>query len=147
MPFTSAGRRLVRTSVCMTLGAAQRPVSAAAVIGQRQTFVRRCCVRSSPPACAWQRLDQANSSTSDEGHPITALPPDSPYAHSFYAISVRVWEKVSGKAPARRAGPLARSDVRLYDPKGARQRDALRCGMVLKKPLERRAHRVSLLGR
>jgi hypothetical protein len=48
---------------------------------------------------------------------------------------------------SRRTGPWARSDVRLYDPKGARQRDALRCGMVLKEPLERRAHRLSLLGR
>jgi ATP-binding protein involved in chromosome partitioning len=31
--------------------------------------------------------------------------PDSPYAHTFRAIAVRVWEKVSGKTPARRAGP------------------------------------------
>jgi ATP-binding protein involved in chromosome partitioning len=31
--------------------------------------------------------------------------PDSPYAHTFRAIAARVWEKVSGKTPARRAGP------------------------------------------
>jgi hypothetical protein len=31
--------------------------------------------------------------------------PDSPYAHTFRAIATRVWEKVSGKTLARRAGP------------------------------------------
>jgi hypothetical protein len=105
-------------------------------------------VSTSHPAHAWNTVwITANSSTSAEDCPITVSPPDSPYAHPFHAIAARVWEKVSGKAPARRTGPWARSDVRLYDPKGARQRDALRCGMVLKEPLERRAHRVSLLGR
>jgi hypothetical protein len=89
----------------------------------------------------------ANSYTSDEGCPITVSLPDSPYAHPFHAIAARVWERVSGKTPARRTGPWARSDVCLYDPKGARQRDSLRCGMVLKETIERRAHRFSLLCR
>ena len=31
--------------------------------------------------------------------------PDSPYAQTFRAIAARVWEKVSGDAPARRAAP------------------------------------------
>jgi hypothetical protein len=30
---------------------------------------------------------------------------DSPYVHPFRAIAARVWEKVSGKTPTRRAGP------------------------------------------
>jgi len=47
----------------------------------------------------------ANASTSDEGRPVTVSQPDSPYAHTFRAIAARVWEQVSGKTPARRAGP------------------------------------------
>jgi hypothetical protein len=47
----------------------------------------------------------ANSYTSDEGRSITVSQPDSPDAHPFRAIAARVWEKVSGKTPARRAGP------------------------------------------
>jgi hypothetical protein len=70
----------------------------------------------------------AHSSTSDEGRPITVSQLDSPDAHPFRAIAARV-----------------RSDARLYDPKGTRQRDALRRGMALKETLERRAHRFSLL--
>jgi ATP-binding protein involved in chromosome partitioning len=50
-------------------------------------------------------LDMAIRETSDSGHPITAAEPDSPYAQTFRAIAARVWEKVSGEAPARRAGP------------------------------------------
>jgi len=47
----------------------------------------------------------------------------------------------------RDIGPRARSDACLNYPKGTRQRDALRRGMALKETLERRAHRLSLLGR
>ena len=43
--------------------------------------------------------------TSDEGRPITVSQPDSPYAQTFRAIAAKVWEKVSGDAPARRAAP------------------------------------------
>ena len=50
-------------------------------------------------------LDLAIRETSDEGHPITVSQPDSPYAHTFRDIARLVWEKVSGEAPARRAGP------------------------------------------
>jgi ATP-binding protein involved in chromosome partitioning len=46
-----------------------------------------------------------NRETSDDGRPITVSQPDSPYAHTFRAIAARVWEKVSGETPARRAGP------------------------------------------
>ncbi len=50
-------------------------------------------------------LDMAIRETSDDGHPITASQPDSPYAQTFRAIAARVWDKVSGDTPARRAGP------------------------------------------
>ena len=50
-------------------------------------------------------LDMAIRETSDDGRPITASQPDSPYAQTFRAIAARVWEKVSGETPARRAGP------------------------------------------
>ena len=50
-------------------------------------------------------LDMAIRETSDDGHPITASQPDSPYAQTFRDIAARVWEKVSGETPARRAGP------------------------------------------
>jgi ATP-binding protein involved in chromosome partitioning len=50
-------------------------------------------------------LDLAIRETSDDGRPITMSQPDSPYAHTFRTIAARVWEKVSGDAPARRAGP------------------------------------------
>ncbi len=50
-------------------------------------------------------LDIAIRETSDEGRPITVSQPDSPYARTFRAIAARVWEKVSGETPARRAGP------------------------------------------
>ena len=46
-----------------------------------------------------------NRETSDDGRPITVSQPDSPYAHTFRAIAARVWTKVSGETPARRAGP------------------------------------------
>jgi len=50
-------------------------------------------------------LDMAIRETSDDGHPITASAPDSPYAQTFREIAARVWDKVSGETPARRAGP------------------------------------------
>ncbi len=50
-------------------------------------------------------LDLAIRETSDEGRPITVSQPDSPYAQTFRKIAARVWEKVSGETPARRAGP------------------------------------------
>ena len=50
-------------------------------------------------------LDLAIRETSDEGRPITVSQPDSPYAHTFRGIAARVWAKVSGETPARRAGP------------------------------------------
>ena len=50
-------------------------------------------------------LDLAIRETSDEGRPITASQPDSPYAHIFRDIAARVWQKVSGDSPARRAAP------------------------------------------
>ena len=50
-------------------------------------------------------LDLAIRETSDEGRPITVSQPDSPYAQTFRDIAAKVWEKVSGEAPARRAGP------------------------------------------
>jgi ATP-binding protein involved in chromosome partitioning len=50
-------------------------------------------------------LDLAIRETSDEGRPITVSTPDSPYAQTFRDIAARVWEKVAGEAPARRAPP------------------------------------------
>jgi len=50
-------------------------------------------------------IDMAIRQTSDDGHPITVSQPDSPYARTFRDIAARVWDKVSGETPARRAGP------------------------------------------
>jgi len=50
-------------------------------------------------------LDIAIRETSDDGRPITVSDPNSPYAQTFRTIAARVWEKVSGDTPARRAGP------------------------------------------
>ncbi len=50
-------------------------------------------------------LDMAIRETSDDGRPITVSQPDSPYAQTFRDIAARVWAKVSGETPARRAGP------------------------------------------
>jgi len=50
-------------------------------------------------------LDLAIRETSDEGRPITISQPDSPYARTFRDIAARVWAKVSGDTPARRAPP------------------------------------------
>jgi ATP-binding protein involved in chromosome partitioning len=50
-------------------------------------------------------LDLAIRETSDDGRPITASQPDSPYARTFRDIAARVWAKVSGEVPARRAAP------------------------------------------
>jgi ATP-binding protein involved in chromosome partitioning len=50
-------------------------------------------------------LDLAIRETSDEGRPITVSQPDSPYAQTFRDIAAKVWEKVSGETPARRAAP------------------------------------------
>ena len=50
-------------------------------------------------------LDMAIRETSDEGRPITVSQPDSPYAQTFREIAAKVWEKVSGETPARRAAP------------------------------------------
>ena len=50
-------------------------------------------------------LDLAIRETSDEGRPITVSQPDSPYAQTFRDIAAKVWEKVGGDAPARRAAP------------------------------------------
>ena len=50
-------------------------------------------------------LDLVIRETSDEGRPITVSDPDSPYSQTFRDIAAKVWEKVSGDAPARRAAP------------------------------------------
>ncbi len=50
-------------------------------------------------------LDMAIRETSDDGRPITVSQPDSPSAQTFRDIAARVWAKVSGETPARRAGP------------------------------------------
>jgi len=50
-------------------------------------------------------IDLAIRETSDEGRPIVVSQPDSPYSHTFRDIASRVWQKVSGEAPARRAAP------------------------------------------
>jgi ATP-binding protein involved in chromosome partitioning len=50
-------------------------------------------------------LDLAIRETSDEGRPITMSQPASPYAQTFRDIAARVWAKVSGETPARRAAP------------------------------------------
>src|SRR5437867_842176 len=50
-------------------------------------------------------LDMAIRETSDDGRPITASEPNSPYAQTFREIAARVWDKVSGETPARRAAP------------------------------------------
>jgi ATP-binding protein involved in chromosome partitioning len=50
-------------------------------------------------------LDLVIRETSDEGRPITVSDPTSPYAQTFRDIAAKVWAKVSGDAPARRAAP------------------------------------------
>ncbi|MGE5269876.1 MAG: Mrp/NBP35 family ATP-binding protein [Thiohalocapsa sp.] len=50
-------------------------------------------------------LDIRIRETSDEGHPIVVTAPDSAYAQTFRDIAARIWAKVSGEAPARRAAP------------------------------------------
>jgi len=50
-------------------------------------------------------LDLAIRETSDEGRPITVSQPGSPYAQTFRDIAAKIWEKVGGDAPARRAAP------------------------------------------
>jgi ATP-binding protein involved in chromosome partitioning len=50
-------------------------------------------------------LDLAIRETSDAGRPITVSDPDSPYARVFREMAARVWQQVSGEAPARRAAP------------------------------------------
>ena len=50
-------------------------------------------------------IDLAIRQTSDEGRPITATQPNSAYARTFRDIAARVWEKVSGETPVRRAAP------------------------------------------
>jgi ATP-binding protein involved in chromosome partitioning len=50
-------------------------------------------------------LDIAIRETSDDGRPITASAPDSPYAQTFRDIAATMWAKVSGESPARRAAP------------------------------------------
>src|SRR6185503_4372337 len=50
-------------------------------------------------------LDLKIRETSDEGRPITVSQPDSPYAQTFRDIAAKVWAKVGGDAPARRAAP------------------------------------------
>src|SRR5215212_6244083 len=47
-------------------------------------------------------IDLAIRETSDEGRPIVVSQPDSPYSRTFRDIAARVWQKVSGEAPARR---------------------------------------------
>jgi ATP-binding protein involved in chromosome partitioning len=50
-------------------------------------------------------IDLAIRETSDAGSPITLAQPDSPYAKTFRDIAARIWAKVAGDAPARRAAP------------------------------------------
>jgi ATP-binding protein involved in chromosome partitioning len=50
-------------------------------------------------------IDLAIRETSDEGRPIVMSQPDSPYSQTFRDIAARVWQKVSGETPARRAAP------------------------------------------
>ncbi|MBV8491906.1 MAG: Mrp/NBP35 family ATP-binding protein [Alphaproteobacteria bacterium] len=50
-------------------------------------------------------LDLAIRETSDEGRPITVSQPGSPYAQTFRDIAAKIWEKVGGDTPARRAPP------------------------------------------
>ncbi len=50
-------------------------------------------------------LDMAIRETSDDGRPITASEPNSPYSQTFRDIAARIWDKVSGETPARRAAP------------------------------------------
>src|SRR6266700_1506667 len=49
--------------------------------------------------------DIALIETSDDGRPITASEPNSPYSQTFRDIAARIWDKVSGETPARRAAP------------------------------------------
>jgi ATP-binding protein involved in chromosome partitioning len=50
-------------------------------------------------------IDLAIRETSDEGRPIVVSQPESPYSRTFRDIAARIWQKVSGEAPARRAAP------------------------------------------
>jgi ATP-binding protein involved in chromosome partitioning len=50
-------------------------------------------------------LDMAIRETSDEGRPITATDPGSPYAEIFRRIASRVWEKVTGAETMSRTPP------------------------------------------
>jgi ATP-binding protein involved in chromosome partitioning len=50
-------------------------------------------------------IDLAIRETSDEGRPIVVSQPDSPYSKTFRDIAAKVWQKVSGEVPARRAAP------------------------------------------
>jgi ATP-binding protein involved in chromosome partitioning len=50
-------------------------------------------------------LDMVIRETSDEGRPITAVDPASPYAAIFRGIAARVWEKVTGAETMTRTPP------------------------------------------
>ena len=50
-------------------------------------------------------IDLAIRETSDEGRPIVVSQPGSPYSQTFRDIAARIWQKVSGETPARRAAP------------------------------------------
>jgi ATP-binding protein involved in chromosome partitioning len=50
-------------------------------------------------------IDLAIRETSDEGRPIVVSQPDSPYSQTFRDIAAKIWQKVSGEAPARRPAP------------------------------------------
>jgi ATP-binding protein involved in chromosome partitioning len=50
-------------------------------------------------------LDIAIRETSDDGRPIVMSDPDSAYAKTFRNIAAKVWAKVSGETPVRRAAP------------------------------------------
>jgi ATP-binding protein involved in chromosome partitioning len=50
-------------------------------------------------------IDLKIRETSDEGRPIVISEPNSPSAQTFRDIAARVWLKVTGEAPARRAPP------------------------------------------
>ena len=50
-------------------------------------------------------LDLKIRETSDEGRPIVAADPGSPYAETFRAIAARIWQKIAGAESGRRAPP------------------------------------------
>lgn len=70
-----------------------------------ETLVRRCCALTPQPSYAWKTAGHGELFNLRRRPPITVSQPDSPYAHTFRAVATRVWEKVSGKTPARWAGP------------------------------------------